>query len=245
MRRTLGRYSGGRAKVPAEASADDRSGTGDAMGVRYWDVADNLRAAYDAVAAERDSRAKSPWNWKVAERDLFLQRLREYDCRQLLEIGAGTGQDSLFFQSSGLEVIATDLSPTMVTYCSQKGIDSQVMDLMHPRFPPKHFDAVYAMNCLLHIPNTDLPSALEGIQAVIRHGGLFFLGVYGGHSEEGVAEDDDHSPPRFFSRRTDEEIEDFTRRYFDVVDFHVVDEGAMHFQSLTLRRPPERYRDPQ
>jgi SAM-dependent methyltransferase len=33
---------------------------------------------------------------------------------RLLELGAGTGQDSLFFQENGLAVVATDLSPRMV-----------------------------------------------------------------------------------------------------------------------------------
>ena len=63
------------------------------------------------------------------------------------------------------------------------------------------------------------------------------MGVYGGDGQEGPAEDDRHEPPRFFSWRTDEQIQGFASRYFSLVDFHVVERGQHHFQSLTLRRP--------
>lgn len=128
---------------------------------------------------------KNPW--KLAERDAFLQRLRDQRCTRLLELGAGTGQDSLYFQNQGLKVLATDLSPTMVAYCRDKGIDARVMDFLHLDFPPASFDAVYALNCLLHVPNPDLPAVLRAIREVLRPGGLFFLGVYGGQAKEGIA----------------------------------------------------------
>jgi hypothetical protein len=62
------------------------------------------------------------------------------------------------------------------------------------------------------------------------------VGVYGGHGYEGPAGDDQHEPARFFSRRTDEQIRGFATRYFSLVDFHVIEPGQLHFQSLTLRR---------
>jgi SAM-dependent methyltransferase len=197
-------------------------------------VVDGLRRAYDGGAAQRDRVAKTPW--KIEERAAFLQRLRADECRRLLEIGAGTGQDSVFFQDNGLEVVAADLSPAMVARCRDKGIDARVMDFLHLDFPPDSFDAVYALNCLLHVPSADLPAVLEAIRTVLRPGGLFFLGVYGGPGTEGVLEDDAHDPPRFFSWRTDKQIEEFARRSFEIVDFHVIDVGEYRFQSLTLRR---------
>jgi SAM-dependent methyltransferase len=171
----------------------------------------------------------------VAERGAFLARLRERGCGRLLEIGAGTGQDSLFFQRHGLDVVAADLSPAMVARCREKGVDARVMDFRRPDLPPASFDAVYALNCLLHVPNSDLPAALSAIRALLRPGGLFFLGVYGGEQEEGIAEGDWHDPPRFFSLRTDEQIQRHAAESFDIVDFHVVELEQFRFQSLTLR----------
>jgi SAM-dependent methyltransferase len=206
------------------------------MNARYQDVTQTLRTAYDGAVERRDRMEKAPW--KITERACFLRRLQEESCRWLLELGAGTGQDSAFFAGHGLQVVATDLSPQMVARCRGKGLDARVMDFLHLDFAAGSFDAVYALNCLLHVPNADLPAVLEVIASVLRPGGLFFLGVYGRDpAAEGPLDDGVHYPPRFFSWRTDEQIQQFARRCFDIVDFHVVGPGQLRFQSLTLRRP--------
>ncbi len=199
-------------------------------------IRDSLRVSYDGATELRDRKNKAAW--KIAERDAFLGRLQQEGCERLLEIGAGTGQDGLFFAGHGLQVVATDLSPGMVARCVAKGLDARVMDFAALEFEPASFDAVHAMNCLLHVPDGELAAVLAGIATVLRPGGLFFLGVYGGTSGAGPAEWDDHVPPRYFAWRTDEEIARFASEAFDVIDFHVVADGTDHrFQSLTLRRP--------
>jgi SAM-dependent methyltransferase len=199
-------------------------------------LVDRLRESYDHGAAGRDGHAKQ--GWKVTERAAYHDLLKAQGAQRLLEIGTGTGQDSVFFKEQGLEVVAVDLSPAMVERCRAKGVDARVMDLRRLDFPPASFDAVYALNCLLHVPNAELPEVLAGIRTVMRPGGLFFLGVYGGgtESKEGVAETDTHRPPRFFSWRTDEQIVAFARASFHLQDFHVA--GAAdgdHCQILILR----------
>ena len=210
---------------------------------RYRDLLDGLRRAYDGGAERRDAASKDPW--KLTEREAFLARLRDAGAVRLLEVGAGTGQDAAFFLDNGLEVVATDLSQEMVARCRAKGLEAHVMDFLGLDFPDASFDAVHAMNCLLHVPNADLPDVLAGIARVLVPGGLFFMGVYGGEPSEGPHEGDWHVPPRFFSWRTDDQIQAFAREQFEIVDFHPVTgdgfrtaEGEdFHFQSLTLRRP--------
>ncbi len=205
------------------------------MTARYHDVVDRLRTAYEDGAAERDRRTKQPW--KLAERAAFLDLLLERGCANLLEVGAGTGQDSAFFAANGLRVIATDLAPGMVAACRAKGLDARVMDFLGLDFPAGSFDAVYSLNCLLHVPDADLSEVLAAIQHVLSPGGLFFLGLYGGRDEEGALADDRHDPPRFFAFRTDEQIRQAAADAFEILDFHVVEPGGLHFQSLTLLRP--------
>lgn len=207
-------------------------------GVSYDEIRQNLRLAYDGAAGRRDAQHKE--DWKLAERAAFLRRLQTQSCTRLLEIGAGTGQDSAFFAEHGLAVMATDLSAEMVARCRQKGLDARVMDFSRLEFADASFDAVHAMNCLLHVPNADLPAVLAEIARVLRPGGLFFLGVYGGSEGEGPADADDHVPARFFAWRSDEQILQFASRRFEVVDFHIAQVGTNHrFQSLTLRCPAE------
>jgi SAM-dependent methyltransferase len=204
------------------------------VSVRYDDLLPGLRQAYDGGAAERDGYEKEPW--KIAERNAFLERLKAAGCQRLLEVGAGTGQDSLFFQQNGLSVVATDLSEEMVERCRAKGLDARVADFLGLDLPGESFDAVYALNCLLHVPNADLPAVLSSIHRMLRVGGWFYFAVYGGDGAEGIHETDQHRPKRFFSLRTDEQIQRFAAEHFAVEDFHVVTVEPYRMQCLTLRK---------
>lgn len=203
--------------------------------MRYDEVLGPLREAYDGRAAWRDALAREPW--KIAERRAFRERLAPG--ARLLEAGAGPGHDALYFHREGLDVVATDLSPAMVGLCRAKGLEAHVMDLLSLDFAAASFDAVYTMNCLLHVPDRDLPAVLASIRGVLRPGGLCYVGVYGGATAvEGPVEGDEHVPPRFFSWRTDDQLLAFAGFGFDVVDFHRVEEERDDewFQSLTLLR---------
>ena len=205
----------------------------------YRRVTEDLLLAYDHAGAEfRDAVQKE--GWKLRERDRFLRLLLGEGARTLLEVGAGTGQDALFFQGQGLRVVCTDLSPAMVERCRAKGLDARVADFLGLDFPAASFDAVYAFNCLLHVPSADLGRVLDRLREVLRPGGLLYVGVYGSDScEEGLVTDDHHPAPRFFAFRTDAQMRDAIREHFDVVSFDVISHGhpSGHFQSIVLRRP--------
>ena len=197
-----------------------------------------LRESYGRKARERDLNAVPPW--KAEERRRFLALLQDEGRSTLLELGAGPGKDGAFFRDHGLDVLCTDLSPEMVALCEDKGLAARVMDLSDLDLPPAAFDAVYALNCLLHLPAPALPAALRGIRAALKSGGLFYLGVYGGVDHEGVWEDDPYEPKRFFSFRTDERLREVVAGLFEVHSFRRValDERSdgLHFQSLILRK---------
>jgi SAM-dependent methyltransferase len=109
------------------------------------------------------------------------------------------------------------------------------MDVLQLELPSSAFDAAYAMNSLLHVPNADLPSALVEIHRSLKPDALFYLGVYGGPEPfEGVLSTDWHVPKRFFSFRTDSQLLAAVEPYFRVEDFHVVEDDR-YFQALTLR----------
>lgn len=159
--------------------------------------------------------------------------------QSLLEIGAGHGRDSKFFQENGLQVICIDLSPEMVRLCQQKGLNARVMDMIDLDFPNNSFDAAYSLNSLLHLPKKELPIVLRNIRRVLKENGLFFLGVYGGYDFEGIWETDSYIPKRFFSFHSDEGLKQVVTRSFKLLSFRQIisGDGDLHFQSLTLRKP--------
>lgn len=204
----------------------------------FDEVKRNLRQAYNRKVGERDSM--TPQSWKQEVRAGFLSLLQQEQKRTLLEIGLGAGKDSLYFQEHGLNVTGIDLSPEMVSLCRGKGLAAYEMDVCSLRFPPASFDAVYSLNCLLHLPKAELPHALDEIDAVLKPDGLFYLGVYGGYDHEGIWMEDTYEPKRFFSFYRDEAMEEILGRVFDVISFRpiaVTRKGdGLHFQSWTLRK---------
>jgi SAM-dependent methyltransferase len=127
----------------------------------------------------------------------------------------------------------------MVERCRALGLVAHVMDVADLRFPPGAFGAVYAMNCLVHVPKAQLRGVLEGIRRVLEPGGLFYLGLYGGREFEGVWEGDHFEPKRFFCHHPDEDLRVRVGEVFDLESFQRIAHGwnGLHFQSLILRRP--------
>ena len=201
----------------------------------YKQVIDNLRNAYDQKVSEREARDLIAW--KAAERGEFLTLLQNEGKHNLLEVGAGTGIHGKFFQDNGLEVICTDLSPNMVACCREKGLQAHAMDFLNLDFPTESFDAVFAMNCLLHVPRRNLAHVLVSIKDLLRMGGLFYWGQYGGIEQEGIYADDHYSPKRFFSFLTDEQVKDAAARYFEPLSVNYIDleNDEMHNQGMVLR----------
>lgn len=196
---------------------------------------ENLIKAYDRYASERDQSEAD--QWKVDERAGFLQMLKQEKKLTLLELGAGTGRDGKFFQENGLKTVCIDLSPEMVRLCKEKGLVAYVMDLCKLEFLESSFDAIWALNCLLHVPKEELPRVLQGIKAVLKPQGLFYLGIYGGLDSEGIWEQDYYQPQRFFSFYTDEQIQQVVKEHFDLLRFRTIPiNETLHFQSMILRK---------
>jgi SAM-dependent methyltransferase len=203
----------------------------------YTQVINDLRQSYDHMAEERDKHEIE--SWKIEERCQFLSLLQKEGKKNLLEIGAGTGLHGKFFRDSGLKVVCTDLSSEMVKLCQKKGLTAYVMDFLNLEFPDASFDAIYAMNCLLHVPQKELAKVLSRLQNVLKPGGLFYLGQYGGRESERVWPEDHYEPKRFFSFLSDDRIKEITTKFFELLCFKQIPlerETDFHFQSLTLRR---------
>lgn len=199
------------------------------------ELKESLRQAYNGNASDRDKGDMH--HWKLPVRESFLQRLLRENKASLLEIGAGPGKDSRFFADHGLDVTAADLSENMIELCRQKGLRAQVLDFFHLNELGRTFDAVWSMNCLLHVPKADLDTVLQQIDDVLNPSGLFHMGVYGGKDFEGIREEDICEPKRFFSFFTHENLKAVLEQRFEIVEFTVIDtEDENAFQSVVLRK---------
>ena len=159
----------------------------------------SLIASYERYALEREHSSTDAF--KVRERSAFLRCLRNEQRRSILELGCGPGHDAKFFQERDFRVFAVDNAPAMVKLAKEKGISARVLDCYNLDQISETFDAVYSMNCLLHIPQADIDEIFDLIAARLVEDGLMYIGVWGGEDFEGILERDSYEPKRFFSLR--------------------------------------------
>lgn len=203
----------------------------------YDAIIADLKDAYDGAADERDQKETA--QWKIELRNKFFKLLESENKSALLEIGAGTGKDSRYFHEQGLRVTCIDLSPENVHRCRQKGLNALEMDFNKMNFPPSTFEAVYAMNCLLHVPHQNFGKILDSVYDLLHPSGLFFLGQFGGKDFEGIYDEDQYQPKRFYSFWTDAQIKGLAEDKFTIENFETREhdpEEEIHFQCLFLRR---------
>ena len=196
---------------------------------------DGLVNSYEKYAHERASH--SPDEFKIQERSEFLKFLEAEERETLLEIGCGPGWDAQFFQSQGLRVLAVDNTPTMVNLTAEKGIAAQVLDCYDLDQINERFDAVYTMNCLLHIPKQDFDRILLLISRRLNDNGLMYLGIWGDQNFEGIWEQDGYEPKRFFSFWKVEALLEVLQRSFKLEYYRRLEphEGRI-FSSLIVRK---------
>ncbi|ANS74198.1 hypothetical protein AWM70_06050 [Paenibacillus yonginensis] len=199
-------------------------------------IKQNLKNSYDDKAVLRD-QSELP-AWKLKEMKDFLVFFDEGEESRILDLGAGTGQHSLYMKERGLEVTCIDLSSNMVELCLQKGLKAYEMDFYHIHFEDNHFNGIWAMNTLLHVPKQDLLQVLEGVRRVLKPGGLFYMGVYGGYNSEGIWDEDTYSPKRFFSFYDEVSMKEMVSQVFKLESFKTVSLDGMEldFQGMILRK---------
>lgn len=99
--------------------------------------------------------------------------------KRLLDAGCGTGALAVVAASRGAEVVAVDVSPTLIELASERtppisgpgSIDFRVGDMLDPAHG--EFDYVVAMDSLIHYEAADITSTLASI-ASRTHRALIF-----------------------------------------------------------------------
>jgi len=205
------------------------------------DFKQQLKVAYNKDAQRRDSAEGKRDQWKLDVRQQFVNLLKKEGKKTVLELGSGAGLDAKFFQDSGFEVLATDLSDEMTKMCKKRGLDARVLDLYDLAPLGKTFDAIFSLNVLLHVPRKDLDLVLHNIHKFLNNNGVFFYGVYGGTDDEKIITDKTKmNLPRLFSFLSDNTLLEAVKDLFEVIDFKVIDIGSdkpnFHFQSLFLKK---------
>jgi len=116
----------------------------------------------------------------TAQENRFILRLMgDLDGVNLLDVGAGLGESSVYFALKGAKVTANDISPVMLSRCVELGKRHgvEILPLLGSAgrfdFGRARFDIVYGANVLHHVG--DIRSFLGGVRNALRPGGRFFF----------------------------------------------------------------------
>lgn len=176
-----------------------------------------LTAHYDAEAERRESRGLV--DFRAGYRERFLELLRSDAIAELVDLGAGTGHEALWFADRGIAVSALDLSPAHVDLIQAKGIEATVGDFYELPYPKGRFRAAWCMSSIMHVPNADLERVLDELVRVLAPGAPLALGLWGGGDTEGIWEQDSAEPKRFYSLRSEKTMRRALLDRFEVIEF--------------------------
>lgn len=102
---------------------------------------------------------------------------------RILDLGCGSGRDTLRFRDMGFDVLPADGSEGMRRVAKERlGID--VVPMRFDELPwTDEFDGVWACSSLLHVPSADLPHVFSLVRRALMDGGMFFCSFKRGDFE--------------------------------------------------------------
>lgn len=95
----------------------------------------------------------------------------------ILEIGAGSGENSAFLQSLGYNIIASDIAKVFLTSCKNKNLNTIKLNLLTDPLP-SNLSGILAWRVFVHFTKDDLKTAFTKIyQALLPDGKFIFNAI--------------------------------------------------------------------
>ena len=107
--------------------------------------------------------------------------------QKILDVGCGSGRDSVFFANQGFEVVAIDGSQNVIDLAKQTDtrIDWQCLrfDEIAKQNWQNQFTGIWACASLLHVPFDDLSKILNDLLSCLRPTGILYASFKYGNRE--------------------------------------------------------------
>lgn len=133
----------------------------------------------------------------------FIKELEKNNKKKfkVLDLGAGSGRDSLFFLKQGYVVVALEPSIELAKII-KKNVGCEVWNIFAQDMTFNNkFDGIYASASLLHIDKKDMPKVLTNIKNALKPNGVVYISLKIG---KGTSIDNDQ---RLFNYYEEKEIE--------------------------------------
>ena len=117
----------------------------------------------------------------------YLPKTHLSNQQKILDVGCGSGRDSVFFANQGFEVVAIDGSQNVIDLAKQTDtrIDWQCLRFheIAKKSWQNQFTGIWACASLLHVPFDDLTKLLSDLILCIKSDGILYASFKYGDSE--------------------------------------------------------------
>lgn len=110
----------------------------------------------------------------------FIERLPAH--ASVLDVGCGSGRDSLAFLRAGLDVTAIDGSKALCAHASQLLGQSVLCTTFENYQPTRTFDGIWACASLLHLEWATLIQVMQKLSTALKENGCFYASFKLGNS---------------------------------------------------------------
>ena len=134
---------------------------------------------------------------------------------RILDLGCGSGRDSLYFKNLGFDVTAVDGSVELCKLASEyTGLDVRCMRFEDLR-EIGYYDGIWASASLLHVDRRFLLDVLKKTRDALKQSGYMYAALKNGEGEEVTPEG------RYFNYVTYDKFEELTNLAgLQIVDFY-------------------------
>ena len=113
----------------------------------------------------------------------FFEKHLNKDTKRIMDLGFGSGRDSLYFKSKGY--IVTSLDPT-VEFCQKAkelGLDDIRCITAQEIDYTEEFDGIWACASLLHVPSNELNEVFKRCSKALKQNGIMYCSFKYGEYE--------------------------------------------------------------
>ncbi len=106
---------------------------------------------------------------------IFLRKLPTE--AKILDLGCGSGRDSLYFENKGYHVTAVDGSIEMVRHTQHHITGPVIYSTFEDFTTQQKFDGIWALASLLHVPRSDFRRIVQKYIDMLKLKGVLFMSL--------------------------------------------------------------------
>lgn len=125
---------------------------------------------------------ESTFNCDMSEQYFFFEKHLK-NRGKILDIGFGSGRDSLYFKSKGYDVYAIDPEESFVEHAKELGLDHIYKQKAEEIKFKNTFDGIWACASLLHVSSNSLSDVFARCFKALKKGGIFYASFKYGNFE--------------------------------------------------------------